>query len=124
MNKQKRCKTAGNPPNLIVLNEDKVLEIKAASKDCRLLGVNFSQDLTWRPHLATGEKPLLPTLRKQVGILAHMCRNIPVRSRKILADGLVLSRIKYVFFKRRFKPLSTKRQELSLGKAGAHQPKF
>ena len=65
-------------------------------KFCRLLGGNISQDLSWRLHLETVEKPILPNLRKQLGVLAHLGPNIPQSSRKILAEGLVLSRMKYL----------------------------
>ena len=95
MNHQKRCKTAGRPPSVTVHNEDGVLIDKEADKSCRLLGANLGQDLTWKSHLITGEKPLIPAIRKQIGILKHLCKNIPVSSRKILAEGLVLSQIKY-----------------------------
>ena len=95
MYRQKRCKTKGRPPTLSVLNEDKEQEELKTVTSSRLLGVNLGQDLTWGAHLNTGEKPLLPALRKQVGMLVHLCKNIPSSSRKILAEGLVLSRLKY-----------------------------
>ena len=41
MNHQKRCKTAGLPPNLLIRNEDGILVEKPADKDCRLLGSNI-----------------------------------------------------------------------------------
>ena len=64
MNKQKRCKSKGSPPSLMMLDENNVLIENEAGLHCRLLGANISRDLTWRPHLVTGEKPLLPNLRK------------------------------------------------------------
>ena len=96
MNKQKRCKAKCNSPTLTVPDEGQNLIQKPADKSCRLLGANFAQDLTWRAHLITGEKPLIPNLRKQLGILSHLSRNIPLKSRRILAEGIVLSRLKYL----------------------------
>ena len=43
MNKQKRCKTHGSPPSIMVLNDDDVLEEKNADLHCRLLGRKLSQ---------------------------------------------------------------------------------
>ena len=69
MNKQKRCKAKGFPPQLQVLNDKKEQITITASKDCRLLGVNLGNDKTWKAHLITGDKPLIPDLRKQLGII-------------------------------------------------------
>ena len=96
MNKLKRCKTHSSLLSLSVLNDDNQLVDKPADKFCRLLGGNISQDLTWRPHLVTAEKALLPNLRKQLEVLAHLSLIIPQSSRKILAEGLVLSQMKYL----------------------------
>ena len=89
-----KVQNKGFPPNLIVPNEEGELVPKYADKESRLLGVNFGQYLIWRYHLVDGEKPLLPALRRQAGALKFLSRNIPERSRKSLAEGFVLSRLK------------------------------
>ena len=96
MNVQKHCKTSGRPPSILAKNEQGIVVDKQADNSCRLLGANFSQNLTWRAHLLSGEKPLIPALRKQVGRLKFICKNVPFRSRKTLAEGIVLSRVKYL----------------------------
>ena len=95
MNCQKRSKTQGDPPFLLVRDENAVLVEKDAEKEARLLGVNISDNLTWRAHLSTGEKALFPGLRKQLGMLKFLSRNISKAGRKTLAEGLILSRIQY-----------------------------
>ena len=44
----------------------------------------------------TGEKPLLPALRKQVGVLKFLGKNMLPKSKTILAEGLLLSKLKYL----------------------------
>ena len=61
-----------------------------------MLQVNVGQDLTWKSYLITGEKPLLAALRKHTGIIKFLSKNMNMKSRKILAEGLVLSRVKYL----------------------------
>ena len=96
MNKQKRARIKGNPLELTVMDSEGQPKVLAARKDCRLLGANLAQDLTWTAHLVTGEKPLLPELRRQVGAVRYISREIPKRSRKVLAEGLVIARIQYL----------------------------
>ena len=55
MNHLKRCKVAGRPPSIIVKDENGDIVDRQAYKDCRLLGANFAQYLTWKAHLLTGE---------------------------------------------------------------------
>ena len=50
----------------------------------------------WKLHLITGEKPLLAVLRKQTGIIKFLRKNMNMKSRKTLSEGLVLSRVKYL----------------------------
>ena len=87
MNRQKRCQAKGVPPAIVVKDENNELVEMETVTSCILLGANIGQELTWWAHLVTGEKPLLPSLRKQVGILAHLSKNIPMNSRRILAEG-------------------------------------
>ena len=96
MNRQRRCKSKGEPPTLTVLNDKQELVTLKTVKSCRLLGVNMGEDLTWNAHLLKGEKPLLASLRKQTGIIKFLSKNMKMSSRKTLAEGLVLSRIKYL----------------------------
>ena len=90
MNHQKRSKTAGSPPSLMVLDENNILVEKSAVKECRLLGANIGQDLTWRAHLVTGEMPLLAALRKKVGILSHLCKKHTIKEQEDPSRGTCL----------------------------------
>ena len=96
MDKQCRCKVKGNPPYLLALNNKQETITVNTSKESRLLGVNMGQDMTWKSHLITGEKPLLAALRNQKGMIKFLSKNMNMESRKILAEVLVLSRVKYL----------------------------
>ena len=96
MIKQRRCKIKGEPPFIVALNEKKEQVIVNTKKSSRLLGINVGDDLTWKSHLITGEKPLLAALRKQTGVIKFLSKNMNMKCRKVLAEGLVLSRIKYL----------------------------
>ena len=52
--------------------------------------------MSWTPHLNTGEDALLPSTRKTLGILKHIGRSIPSKSKKLLAEGLILSQLRYL----------------------------
>ena len=96
MNKQKRGRIKGWAPELKITGKYGQPKTLTAQKDCRLLGANLAQDLTWTAHLVTGEKPLLPEIRSQAGAIKFISKEIPKRSRRILAEGLLLSRIQYL----------------------------
>ena len=96
MNKQKRSKMKGEKPELKTKDEDLNDVTLSAKDDVRLLGINLGKDLTWAAHVETGkEKRLFPQLRKQIGILKHMSPEMSFKSRKIVAEGTVISRILY-----------------------------
>ena len=61
-----------------------------------ILGLNFQHNLTWKSHLEHGNKPLLPSLRQNLGALKHTGKLIPMGSRNTLARGLIISRLSYL----------------------------
>ena len=63
---------------------------------CRILGLNLQNNTTWKAHLETGIKVLLPSVRKCLGALRHLGKGIPAGSRNILAKGLITSRLSYL----------------------------
>ena len=96
MIKQKRGRMTGSPPKLDVrINQNLYKEIKD-EKVCRILGLNLQNDITWRAHLESGSKALLPNVRKCLGSLKHVGKMIPTGSRNILAKGLVTSKLSYL----------------------------
>ena len=86
MTRQKRVRMSGSPPQLTVLKPDGVLKIITASESIRLLGANIQRDLSWKSHLEEGEKAILPALRSTIGALKFISKNIPTKSRLLLAS--------------------------------------
>ena len=70
-------------------------EIKT-SKQERLLGINLREDLSWEGHLNTGDKALFPATRKLVGALRHLQGITSMKTRLLLANSLVMSRLYYL----------------------------
>ena len=96
MVRQKRVHQTGAPPQLAITLPDGTLKVIGAKESCRLLGGNVNQDVNWNHHLEQGEKPLLKSLRSILGILSHLSKNLPQKSRLLLANGLFLSRLLYL----------------------------
>ena len=94
--KQKACKLRGNPPSLTTYNHQGDIKVVRASKSEKCLGGIMQQDLQWRALIETGTDALLPSLRKKLGILKHLAKNIPRPGRHLLANGLILGRINYL----------------------------
>ena len=95
---QKRGRTPGDPPHLIVKdpkNPGQHMKV-ADSKNFRLLGSNLQPNIGWKMHLETGTKAVLPDIRKKLGSLKHLGTQIPFHSRKLLAEGLLISKLQYL----------------------------
>ena len=95
MVKQKRARLVSEPPEIKVVTVEGVKTIKS-NKSERLLGINLQDDISWKSHLQTGEKPLISTLCKRLGALRHLGTQVPKNGRKLLATGLILSKIVYM----------------------------
>ena len=67
MIQQKRTKTPGLPPSLNIINDKNEPETILDGKCCRILGANLSNYMTWKKHLESRPKALLPSLRKNIG---------------------------------------------------------
>ena len=93
---QKRGKTPGQPPTLLV--ETATGEVKTVKdrQHTRILGGNVQCNMSWQAHLETGLKALLPQVRRQLGHLRHQGRLIPKASRRNLVQGLIVSRLSYL----------------------------
>ena len=96
MTRQKRARAVGLPPALRVLDKFGNFKHIGESNYTQILGCNISKDLDWSAHLVTGEKALLPKLRKQLGALKLLSKELPKRSRLLLVNGLLLSKICYM----------------------------
>ena len=92
---QKRGKTPGTPPSLSVeVEPGHSKEIEDAGQ-LRILGINIQGNLSWWSHLESGSKALLPRVRRALGALMHIGRYMPMKTRKTLANGLILSQLHY-----------------------------
>ena len=87
---QKKGKTPGIPPSIIVEKEPGVDKLIEHSKYTRILGANIEGNMLWNSHLETGVKALLPLVRKQLGQLKHLGGIIPKKSRMNLARKIML----------------------------------
>ena len=97
MLKQKRGRTNGEPPSLVVPGtEPGTMKVLKNRKSNIIMRANIQENLLWSSHLETGEKALLPLIRKQLGRLRHLGRNIPLKSRNNLVRGLIISRHSYL----------------------------
>ena len=61
-----------------------------------MLGVNLQNNLSWDQHLSSGKKALLPAVRRQLGMLSRISRNMSKRGHLQLINCLVMSKIAYV----------------------------
>ena len=93
---QKHCKIGGAPPTLQVIDDRGEPKTIVAGKVCRLLGGHFGNDLSWKQQIESGGKALLPSICKKIGALKHISCNIPTKGRKLLAEGIILSKIIYL----------------------------
>ena len=88
----------GTPPHLIVEDQSKPGEmLKITDSKCmRILGSNVQPNITWQQHLEGGKKAVLPGICRELGALKMMGQQLPRASRKILAEGLLLSKFIYL----------------------------
>ena len=96
MVQQQRTKTEGLPPQMTVMKTDRTLKVILASESIKLLGVNLNRDANWRHQLELGDKPLLKSVQSVLGVLSHISRNLPIKSRLLLANGLFISWLVYL----------------------------
>ena len=95
MIKQKRGRINGNPPQIEVTTDSGERKIIHDKKELRILGVNFQHNLGWKAHMETGLKATLPATRKTFGSIKQLGKMLPTDSKKLLAEGLLMSKIIY-----------------------------
>ena len=93
---QKRGKILGPPPSLQVEESPGIYKEIKDKGHCRILGINLQSNMAWNAHLETGEKSLLPRVRRQLGALKHLGTKIPLKCRRNLANGLLISKLTYL----------------------------
>ena len=99
MTKQKRGRSRGNPPNLVVNVIENGIIVEKTLNDkssCRYLGANLQNNLSWRNHLEVGNKATLPSIRKLIGSMHKLRDLLPRKSRLQLMNSLVVGRLVYL----------------------------
>ena len=93
---QRKCKQKGEPPHLDVITDkgdNKRVKVKTQNI---FLGATLQENLKWSGHIENGEEPMLSSLRKKLGSLKFMSKYLPQKTKLILANGLILSKILYI----------------------------
>ena len=99
MSHQKRSKLQGLPPDLTVqelvkgIISDKHITDKTTSKT---LGITIKNNLNWEPHLLGGKDAILPRIRKQIGALNSLMKNMNKKARLQVMNGLIMSKLVYL----------------------------
>ena len=96
MSRQKRMRIAPDSPHLLVKDKNGQDKDITTDDSTRLLGGNIGQNLDWKSHLFTEEKALVPRLRKHLGALKLLSRELPQKSKLLLSNGLIVSKICYL----------------------------
>ena len=96
MNRQKACKVNGPEPVLRTFDSQGHLKEIKPRKNEKCLGGQLQNNMTWQAMLETGEDALIPSLRKKLGILKFLGKNIPRKSRLILANSLLIGKINFL----------------------------
>ena len=103
MSHQKRSKMRGIPPDLtvretvtsrtgVVSEQDRLI---TDSTKCRMLGMSLKNNQTWDAHLSTGSKAILPAVRRQVGLLSRIRKNLSKKALLLLVNSLAMSKMSY-----------------------------
>ena len=93
---QKRAKTRGFPPKLETRSNTGENKLVIAEKHTRILGCEIPDNLSWKSHIISGSKPLIKDLRKTLGGLKHLSKQLPLSCRRKLATGLMQSKAAYL----------------------------
>ena len=93
---QKRAKINGTSPTLPTINETGEIKIIESKKHLKILGCNIQNTTSWQTHIDGDKDSLLPKLRKQLGLLKFIGKEMTFQGRKLLANGLILSRLCYI----------------------------
>ena len=96
MLKQKKAKTPGDPPHLVVKTRAGEHKVIRDAKDFRVLGATLQQNLGWTDHLERGTKATFPKIRRQLGAMKMLANQLPRGSKKLLMEGFLISKMQYL----------------------------
>ena len=71
-------------------------EVIVKSEVEKLLGAYLHQDLKWAEHITGNEESLVKSLNRRVGALKKVCKLAAFRNRKMVADGIFMSKLVYL----------------------------
>ena len=89
--KQKRRYVDTN--NITIITPTAVI---TPSESERLLGAQVHQNMKWREHILDGENALVKSLNRRVGALKQICQVSSFRTRRMIADGIFISKLIYL----------------------------
>ena len=93
---QRRTTINGEPPTLETIDEKGNPKIISTNKEALLLGGTFHESTSWKAHIETGDEAILPKLRKKLGMLKFISRGMDKKSKLLLANAYIISRIIYL----------------------------
>ena len=96
MIKQKKGKTTGSPPHLIVQTTPGIFKRVEDNPEFILLGVNIQQNMNWQNHLEKGKKAILPNIRRLFGAMQQISNQLPRPTKKLLCEGILMSKMMYL----------------------------
>ena len=96
MLKQKCTRMKENPPSLTVNTTDGETKTIHPKKDSILLGATLQKNTTWQSHLNKGENALLPKMRKRLGALKHVGKDLTKEAKLLLVNGHLISHLLYL----------------------------
>ena len=71
-------------------------EVITPSQTEKLLGAVVHQDLKWADHILHDEESLVKVLSKRLGALKKICKVTNFKNRKMIAEGLIMSKLSYL----------------------------
>ena len=99
---QKRSRLGGIPPDLTASEKvEKNGSIKFIDKhvtdkpQLKMLGLILNNNLSWEAHLIGQKKPLIPGVRKVIGMLSKLRGALSIKARLQLVNALVVSKFLY-----------------------------
>ena len=61
-----------------------------------LLGGHISNDFTWKEHIRDNKKSIIKKLSSSINILIQVCKIANFKTRKMVANGIIMSQIIYL----------------------------
>ena len=96
MLRQKKAHLRDNPPVLRVVTTQGTVKTIVAEKETLLLGCTLQDNTSWQMHLDTGHNALIPKLRKRLGAIKYIGKDLPQKARLLLINSYLISTLLYL----------------------------